>query len=99
MSTDWQAWHADYDADTPLRRRLDIVQRQIRAALSARDGSPVRVISMCAGQARDLLGALDGHPAAATVSGRLVELDPALAADADRRRAQLGLANIEIVAG
>lgn len=31
---------------------------------------------MCAGQGRDLIGALQGHPRAADVRARLVELDP-----------------------
>lgn len=96
---DWVAWHADYDSDTPLRRRLEIVQRHIRARLDESKGSPVRVISICAGQARDLLGALDGHPAAANIQGRLVELDPGLAAEARRRCTELGLSGIEVVVG
>jgi len=99
VGVDWVAWHADYDSDTPLRRRLEIVQRHIRARLDESDGSPIRVIGICAGQGRDLLGAVDGHRAAAGVKGRLVELDPRLAAEARRRCAQLGLGDTEIVVG
>jgi hypothetical protein len=99
VGVDWVAWHDDYDSDTPLRRRLEIVQRQIRARLDESDGSPIRVISICAGQARDLLGALDGHRAAGGVQGRLVELDPELAAAARRRCVELGLGNVEVVVG
>ena len=43
---------------------------------------PIRVISMCAGEGRDLLGVLGDHPRRADVTGRLVELDPELAATA-----------------
>ena len=95
---DWAAWHADYDSDTPLRRRLEMVQRHIRTFLTGADTSPVRVVSMCAGEARDLLGALEGVPRRDIV-GRLVELDPQLAATARVRAADLGLDGIEVVVG
>ncbi len=95
---DWAAWHAGYETDTPLRRRLEIVQRQIAAALDATDHSPVRVISMCAGQARDLRGALE-LVARRDLHGRLVELDPDLADDARRGLAELGVGDLEVVVG
>ena len=95
---DWVAWHADYDSDTPLRRRLEVVQRRTREFLEEWPGSPVRVISMCAGEARDLLGALDSMERR-DVTGRLVELDPTLAARAQEHATRLGLAELEVVAG
>lgn len=95
---DWTAWHTDYDADTPLRRRLEIVQRHIVAALTTIDRSPVRVISMCAGEARDLRGAL-ARVERRDLVGRLVELDPGLAENARRGLAELGLTGVEVVTG
>ncbi len=97
-ATDWAAWHADYDRDTPLRRRLEIVQRFIKTALTDEERSPVHVISMCAGEARDLLGVLESITRRDLV-GLLVELDPGLAANARRRSAALGLKNLEVVTG
>ena len=79
---DWIAWHADYDADTPLHHRLLAVQRRIREALTDRPPGSIRVISACAGEGRDLLGAMVDHPRAIDVHGRLVELDRELAARA-----------------
>jgi hypothetical protein len=79
---DWIAWHVAYDEETPLHHRLIAVQERIREALRARPAGQIRVISMCAGEARDLLGALEDHPRASDVRGRLVELDPELAARA-----------------
>jgi hypothetical protein len=52
------------------------VQAHIRDALDQCAPGPIRVISMCAGQGHDLLGALEGHPRAADVRARLVELHP-----------------------
>jgi hypothetical protein len=59
MGRNWVDWHAAYDEPgSPLRRRLALVQQQIREALDATETSPISVISMCAGQGRDLLGVL-----------------------------------------
>jgi hypothetical protein len=82
----WQRWHEAYDdPSSRLARRLDVVQRCIREALDRLPEGRVRVVSLCAGEARDLLGALVDHSRAADVAGRLVELDPTLAARAKAR--------------
>jgi Putative methyltransferase len=95
---DWGAWHAGYDSDTPLRRRLEIVQRHIGAVLDSFEGSPLRVVSMCAGEGRDLLGALAVRERR-DVTGRLVELDPELASVARARADDLGLTGLEVRVG
>jgi hypothetical protein len=80
MSNDWHEWHKAYDQpESPLTRRLAIVQLCIRAALDAALPGRIQVVSMCAGEGRDLLGVLEDHPRRADVAGRLVELDPRLA--------------------
>ena len=71
------------------------MQRHIRAAVDACAPGPIRVVSICAGQGHDLIGALDGHPRAADVRARLVELDPRNC-DAARAAAPPG---VEVVAG
>jgi hypothetical protein len=74
---DWLAWHDDYDRpDSRLQRRLVVVQARIREALDAAGPGPIRVISLCAGQGRDLLGVLSDHPRRNDVRARLVESDP-----------------------
>jgi DinB superfamily len=83
VSRDWHEWHRAYDTEaSPLAQRLVIVRQCIADALTAAPPGPIRVISMCAGEGRDLLGVLERHPRAADVRGRLVELDPELAATA-----------------
>jgi hypothetical protein len=95
-SHDWQEWHTAYDQPrSPLSRRLATVQGCIRVALDAAPPGPIRVVSMCAGEGRDLLGVLEEHPRRADVQGRLVELDPELAATA-RANAP---ASIEVLCG
>jgi hypothetical protein len=86
VSRDWAAWHAAYDeADSALERRLRVVRQVIGDWLHAHPG-PVRVVSACAGEGRDLLGVLAERAAAgddpARVTARLVELDPRNAAAA-----------------
>ncbi|MFL6140291.1 MAG: hypothetical protein ACJ72N_00285 [Labedaea sp.] len=74
---DWVAWHDEYDDPrSSLHQRLELVQRRIRDALDAQPPGPIRVLSMCAGQGRDLLGVLATHPRRDDVHARLVELDP-----------------------
>jgi hypothetical protein len=74
---DWLAWHDSYDRPgSRLHQRLGVVQAEIRAALDAQPPGPVRVVSLCAGQGRDLLGVLVDHPRRDDVVARLVEIDP-----------------------
>lgn len=97
---DWVAWHQPYDqAGSYLSRRLAIVQQRIREALSAQPAGAIRVISMCAGQGRDLLGVLADHPRREDVVARLVELDPGLAAYAAESARSAGLDNVDIAVG
>ncbi|GAA1888007.1 SAM-dependent methyltransferase [Asanoa iriomotensis] len=90
MGRDWVDWHGAYaDPDSPLSRRLSAVRDQIRLALDTAPAGPIRAVSMCAGDGRDLLGVLADHPRAADVSARLVELDPTLAERARANAAAL----------
>jgi len=75
-TANWVDWHLAYDVDdSPLQRRLAIVQAHIRDALDRCAPGPIHVISICAGQGRDLIGVLEGHARRADVRARLVELD------------------------
>jgi DinB family protein len=91
MTHDWREWHEAYDhPGSPLSRRLATVQQCIAATLDAAPAGPIRIVSMCAGEGRDLLGVLEDHPRRTDACGRLVELDPELAATA-RSGAPAGL--------
>jgi hypothetical protein len=98
---DWVEWHEPYeDPDSYLSQRLRTVQTEIRAALDVAPAGPIRVVSLCAGQGRDLLGVLADHPRRADVAARLVELDAHNASVARERVAELGLAaSVEVVEG
>ncbi|MBV9381741.1 MAG: class I SAM-dependent methyltransferase family protein [Streptosporangiaceae bacterium] len=97
---DWYSWHHDYDRPgSVLARRLAAVQDQIRAALDTARAGPIRAVSMCAGQGRDLLGVLAGHPRRDDVTARLVELDPRNAAVAREAAREAALGKVEVVTG
>ena len=97
---DWYTWHHDYDEPgTVLARRLAAVQDQIRTALDAAPPGPLHAVSLCAGQGRDLIGAVARHPRRDDVSARLVELDPRNAATARAAAEAAGLPRVEVVTG
>ena len=74
MTRDWRAWHAPYDdPGSPLAQRLASVRSHVASWLAARPAGAT-VISMCAGEGRDLL------PLPPGIRARLVELDPGNAA-------------------
>lgn len=97
---DWRAWHEKYDSpDSRMSRRLRTVQDQIRTVLDNSRPGPFQVVSLCAGQGRDLLEVLTDHPRRSDVRARLVELDgnnTAVAAEFARANT---LDQIEIVTG
>lgn len=90
---DYAAWHDEYDRPgSPLHLRLLVVQDLVAAALDGLPPGPIRVISMCAGQGRDLIGVARRHRRGGDLTGVLVEADPrnvAAARDAIAR-ARLG---------
>lgn len=97
---DWQAWHEPYDVPgSYLSRRLSCVQARLREAIEACGPGPIRILSLCAGQGRDVLGVLAGHPRVEDISARLVELDDASVARARLEAAEHDLRGVEVVPG
>jgi hypothetical protein len=98
--TRWQRWHDDYaDPSSALSQRLAVVQAAIRQDLDSRKQGPIRLLSMCAGQGHDVIGALHDHPRRDDVRGLLVELDAANVAAAREHVGGLHLEAHEADAG
>ena len=94
---DWVAWHAGYDyPSSPLAVRLQRIRAHLWRAIGQAPAGPVRLVSLCAGQGRDVLGVLPGHPRSSDVSALLVESDPQLAAEAGRRAAAVALPQVTV---
>jgi hypothetical protein len=74
-----------------------VVQTFIRDFLDGRPLDDLRVVSACAGQGRDLLGVLAGHPGSDHITARLIELDPGNAEIARATARRAGLDQVEVV--
>ena len=86
---DYVAWHDAYDdPQSSLSWRLSVVRSWIERTLDELS-SPFRVLSVCAGDGRDVLGVLALRPDLANVDVTLLEIDPVLAARARSQAAHL----------
>jgi hypothetical protein len=95
--TDWAAWAGDYDDPAASHaRRLPVVRAFIERAVSEHPADELRVLSLCAGDGRDVLPIAAGSRK--RVHGRLVELTPALADAARAFAAGHGL-EFEVLCG
>jgi hypothetical protein len=97
---DWSAWHDAYaDPNSELNSRMRSVQAHVAALVRDAAPGPVTIVSICAGQGREVIGALEGHLRRGDVRGRLVELaaDNAAFARAWTQKAELN--GLEVVAG
>ncbi|MER7332496.1 MULTISPECIES: class I SAM-dependent methyltransferase [unclassified Micromonospora] len=100
MTRDWYAWHDDYeDPGSALSRRLAEVRLRVAQALDAAPPGPLRAVSLCAGQGRDLIPVLAAHPRRDDVTARLVEMDPRNAEMARSAARAAGLSAVEVVVG
>jgi cyclopropane fatty-acyl-phospholipid synthase-like methyltransferase len=97
---DWSSWHDEYaNPDSELNARKRAVQAQVAAVVDLCPPGPVTVASICGGQGRELIGALEHHPRRQDVRGRIVELDEANSAFAREWARQAGLDNLEVMTG
>lgn len=97
---DWLEWHKPYDnPNSSLAQRLRQVQQDLSAALDARQTSaaPLRLVSMCAGQGRDVLPVLTVHPMRSQTTAVLVEFDPRNVEIAKADAKARGLTNVRII--
>ncbi len=72
---DWNDWYKQYDSFPGLRARLRIVCEQIAATLDDCPAGPIRIVSICAGDGRDVIGALHNHPRRNDVTASLLDSD------------------------
>lgn len=96
MTTDWLAWHRDYDdPSSALSRRLVVVRRHVGESLDALGTQGERVLSLCAGTGRDVIPelALRPHLSPETL---LVEANAELADVARAAAVSAELANVSV---
>jgi len=97
MANEWVERHQGYEVDRPLSHRLRVVQDRLREALDTCPLGPARILSLCAGDGRDLLGVLSTPPRAQEVRARLIERTPELVAAGRERAFRDGLSTVEFV--
>jgi len=98
VAKDWQAWHEPYaDENSPLSRRLRLVQGHIASWLDERQGEALTVVSVCAGQGHDLLGVLADRTDAHRVRSTLIEYDARNVAAAQSAVEDAALCNVAVV--
>jgi len=97
---DWTAWHAAYDDPSSfLSVRLRAVQERLAQAIDAAPAGPVQLVSLCAGQGRDVIGVLPDHPRGGDVRALLVEFDAGIAEVARQSAALAELPEVEVRVG
>ena len=93
---DYVHWLEGYDdPDSALTWRLHAVQHDLHRALDALPGER-RVLSLCAGDGRDIVGVARERSDAARLRGVLVELHPDIAARAAAAVAEASLTGFEV---
>jgi hypothetical protein len=95
--TDWHVWHEEYaDPTSSLSRRLGVVRRLLGPVIAGL-GPGQRVLSLCAGDGRDVIPVVAARPPERRPELILVELDSGLAAKARDGAAAAGVAATVVV--
>lgn len=97
---DWLAWHQGYDdPGSSLARRLEVVSRLLHRALDEVAVANPRLLSLCAGDGRDVIGVLGARAAQPEVVAILIESDPTLAARAQDAAADARVSSVQVRCG
>lgn len=90
-------WHRAYDDPaSSLSVRLGRVRAHLARAIDEAPPGPISLVSLCAGQGRDVLGVLPRHRRRGDVSALLVESDPQNAELARRGALAEGLIQVRV---
>ncbi len=94
---DWLEWHRGYDdPSSALSSRLECVKLRLGQAIDQCPAGPVRLLSLCAGQGRDVIGVLPSHGRRDDVHAVLVEYDERNVALARLRAVEADLRQVDI---
>jgi hypothetical protein len=93
----WLAWHEAYDdPSSSLARRLEVVRRRFGAVLDAAAGERRQLLSLCAGDGRDVVPVLANRAGSSPVSALLIESDEELSQRATEAASSSGLEAVEV---
>lgn len=98
--TDWLSWHQAYDdPGSSLARRLEVVRRRLSQALDGLSAAEPLLLSLCAGDGRDVVGVLAARAPRCQVTAVLIERDATLACRASAAAARTGLSSVQVRCG
>ena len=89
----WHGWPELAYQQEAYQRRLSAVQQHLTESLDCAPSGSLRIISMCAGDGRDVIGVLKSHRRRQDVATVLVELNCQSIADGAREMQTAGLQN------
>ena len=69
----WNDWHKEYEHFPSLQARLKMVGGQIASSLNESPVGPIRIVSICSGDGRDIISALQNHPRRSDVTATLLD--------------------------
>jgi hypothetical protein len=93
-SSTWSGWPEKVYQQNLYQQRLASVQQHLTRCLDSVPAGRVCILSVCAGDGRDVIGVLTAHPRRRDVSARLVELDPHSVATGVQSVAAAGLQDV-----
>jgi len=97
---DWRRWHEDYDdPSSSLSARLRVVEERLTVALDEAPPGDVAIVSLCAGDGRDVASVLSRHARRGDAVGRLVDLDEELVRAARANLEAAGVTRVRAVVG
>lgn len=97
---DWIGWHQAYsDPDSSLARRLEVVRRRVSQALDEVTATKPVLLSLCAGDGRDVISVLSARAAQPQVAAVLIESDTTLSHRARKAAAEAGLSSLQVRCG
>jgi hypothetical protein len=91
VASPWRDWPTVAYSRPAYILRLQAVQDNFATSLQEMPDGPIRVVSLCAGDGRDVMGVLETHERRDDVAAWLVELDAESVQAGLRRRDELGL--------
>ena len=98
--TDWEQWHRGYDdPSSGLSRRLEVVRVRLAESLDRLGPGRRRLLSLCAGEGRDVIPIVARHSRRDDLDVVLVEFNESLAARARASAASSGLRQLEVRTG
>lgn len=94
---DWASWHGAYDDPaSSLSRRLHVVRARLGECLDSVRPHVPRLLTLCAGDARDVLPVLAARPDGEQVVAVLIEKNEELAERARAAAAAAGLSRVQV---